>query len=150
VKEKDILKDLKILEAALSDARGKVRGQIAEIGRKRIERRGKLSGISDHAVVRYLERTGRLDPADIRREIGDMVRDSVAFEAVDGLWHSKTGMIFVIEEGNVVTVLGRDQAEKYLGQGLMGGGVADYDAPLERTPVPPMPKLGPISEGDIP
>lgn len=64
--------------------------------------------VTDHAVVRYLERTGRYDIASLRSAIaqgvdqelnGDMTRIEVEVG----------GLVFICDRGTVVTVLTRGQ-----------------------------------------
>lgn len=65
--------------------------------------------VSDHAVLRYLERAGGFDIERLRREIGRRVEDAVAASA-SGV--SVGGVNFRIKEdehGPVVTTVIRDE-----------------------------------------
>jgi hypothetical protein len=135
VSTKDYVRDLQALERSLSEARARVRSELSIIREKQRERSGKARGVSDHAVVRYLERTGRVDTEAARAEINELVDGSEAFKKVDGVWHSPTGMVFIVEDCTVVTVLSREQSERYLGRPLMSGGVAErIDSEYGSTP----------------
>lgn len=131
---KDYVRDLELLHRALSFARTKVSNEISDIREKQRARARKPRSVSDHAVVRYLERTGRVDIEAVRAEVNALVEASESFKKVDGVWHSELGMVFIVEDGVVVTVLSTEQSEKYLGSDLLSGGVAerldDRDAPV--------------------
>ena len=71
----------------------------------------KTIGVTDHALVRWLERTGAMDVESIR----SMLEASLerAAKAVAGLDQSvylilADGMVFVVREGMVTTVLDDD------------------------------------------
>lgn len=62
-------------------------------------------GVSDHAVLRFLERTGRID----LRELHDEILPERAIEQArvlgDGRYPIGNGLLAVIKGGTVVTVL---------------------------------------------
>lgn len=124
-KTTDHIKDLELLDSVLTNARAKVRYEIADIREKQRARQGKSRGVSDHAVVRYLERTGKVDIAAIREEINRMVENAKSFKHTDGMWHSESGLVFIVEQSTVVTVLSAEQSEHYIGRTLLSGEVAE-------------------------
>lgn len=64
------------------------------------------TAVSDHAVLRFLERECGLDIEGLRRTIGEIT----ALGAAAGAPVVKLdGIRFVLVEGRVVTTLGRDQ-----------------------------------------
>lgn len=150
---KDYAKDLTALLTALNDARAKVVNELKQMSLKRAARRGALS-ISDHAVVRYLERTGRIDAASVRAEIAGLFQESVHMVGADGVWNAQNGLVLIVEGGTVLTVLSQEQSENYLGQSLVDGGVAERIAASGTiTPNKPRPKmngqkLGPITDDE--
>lgn len=78
--------------------------------------------VSDHAIVRYLERVTDVDLDLLRAEIRGLARDAVAFAKCDGHWHAEKRLVFILNEtGDVVTVLSEEQAARYWGRRLVNG-----------------------------
>lgn len=65
--------------------------------------------VSDHAVLRYLERVEGVDVAAVRRRIAAAVRISERHEGVSGVLHG--GLRYKIRDGVVVTVLFSSQPD---------------------------------------
>ncbi len=64
--------------------------------------------ITDHALVRFLERAGGLDVPALRRQLSDALgRASRCAEQIDAKNFSvkSDGLTFVVMEGNCVTVM---------------------------------------------
>lgn len=61
--------------------------------------------VSDHAIVRYLERTGRIDMKALRREILSDRTVELAKVLGDGRYPIPNGCLAVIKSKTVVTVL---------------------------------------------
>jgi hypothetical protein len=77
--------------------------------------------VTDHALVRYLERTGTVKTDRVRIKMRKMVAEAVPFAKCDGLWHAATQLVFIVEGDTLVTVLGGPLAEKYFGRRLVDG-----------------------------
>lgn len=146
--EKTYIGDLKLLEQALTEARARVRYELADIKEKqRARKMNRPRDISDHAVVRFLERTGRVDVEAVRREISALIDASTPFGGkTEGVWHSDTGMVFILEGRVVVTVLSEEQSEKYIGRELVTGEVAERLATSGRSYVQSTPPKRPKIE----
>lgn len=70
-------------------------------------------GVSDHAIIRYLERTGRIDLESLRREILSDRTVELAKVLGDGRYPIPNGCIAVIKQKTVVTVLVNGGEEKH-------------------------------------
>ena len=82
--------------------------------REQLARAEKSRRVSDHAIVRYLERIYGIDMEKTRADMRDLCDASVSFANCDGLWHSR-GMVFITnDDGDVVTVLGEKEVEGYV------------------------------------
>lgn len=80
------------------------------------------SRVSDHAVIRYLERIVGVDVEAIRADIRLLASESVQFKNCDGFWNKEFGAVFMLNEENaVVTILGKKEGAKYLGRRLVDG-----------------------------
>ena len=62
-----------------------------------------MKRVSEHALLRYLERTGRLDRAEIEKEI--LTPDLVAAIKLGANSFKVNGHTWLIENGRVVTFL---------------------------------------------
>jgi len=133
VAAEDHIKDLKLIDEMLVSARSRVRNEIATIREKQRQRARKPRDVSDHAVVRYLERTGRIDIDAIRQEINALADEAVPFAKADGVWHAGAGMVFITNGSSVVTVLSEEQSEKYIGRDLATGDEAQRIAGNDAT-----------------
>lgn len=69
--------------------------------------------ISDHAVVRYLERVMKVDVERVRREIGRRV-DRGAELGASGV--EIDGLVFKLQDGTVTTVLEASRPDKRCGR----------------------------------
>ena len=69
--------------------------------------------VSDHAVLRYLERALGIDAEAVRRQIGKKV-DAVMMEGASGV--VMDGITFRIVNGVVVTVMHRSRPDPRLGR----------------------------------
>lgn len=82
----------------------------------------KQLAVSDHAVVRYMERVLNLDIEKLRDDIRELAATGTAFKNMDGLWCPKRQVIVIIENNRVLTVLGKREAEKHHGRQLVTDG----------------------------
>lgn len=71
----------------------------------------KAPGVTDHAIVRYLERAAGLDIDEVRRRILPPALEALARKGGRGTFPipGEEGMRAVIDNGVVVTVLGGTQ-----------------------------------------
>jgi hypothetical protein len=77
--------------------------------------------VTNHALLRYLERVVGLDLESHRNEIRALCDQASEFKNCDGLWHQSGVVLITNESGDVVTVLGSDEAKKYAGRRLVSG-----------------------------
>ncbi|MFD1342904.1 hypothetical protein [Litorisediminicola beolgyonensis] len=79
-----------------------------------------LLHVTDHAVVRYLERVAGLDIAAIRCEIGRRAEQAIEHGAAGAI---SGGFVHRIVDGSVVTVTPHNQPK--IGQGKRRGSAQD-------------------------
>ena len=77
--------------------------------------------MTDHAIVRYLERQKGVDVEAIRNEIRKIADESTPVSDGEHHWHESGAMLVIAESGRVVTVLSPEQVEKWGGRKLKGG-----------------------------
>lgn len=83
--------------------------------------------VSDHAVVRFLERSAGVPIDRIRDMIRRRAEESTPFVDGEHHWHP-SGIVMVIgDEGQVVTVLDEGLARKWAGRKLRNGGRSAQD-----------------------
>lgn len=70
--------------------------------------------VTDHAIIRYLERVLHLDMDKVREDIRSMATDTVpmAGPPYGAHMHSKGKAMFIIHGERVVTVIGRREIER--------------------------------------
>jgi hypothetical protein len=77
--------------------------------------------VTDHALLRYLERHKGIDVTALRDELRALADAAEPAKDMEHHWHP-SGVIMVIgEEGQVITVLSPEQAEKWNGRRLFRG-----------------------------
>jgi hypothetical protein len=109
---------LSLLSGAASDVRRKL--DIAKETKRQMN--GDVRRVTDHSLVRYLERVKGIDMEAVRGEINALVDASVGFKnAKDARWNSEAKLTLIVEGETVVTILGAEQSEKYLGRSLENG-----------------------------
>ena len=75
--------------------------------------------VTDHAVLRYLERVKNVDVDGARREIAQAMRSAMAHNVSCVRWR---GARFIVRDGSVITV-------------LEGTWLAPFDRPVDPEPV---------------
>ncbi|TMV09842.1 hypothetical protein FGK63_01870 [Ruegeria sediminis] len=73
-----------------------------------------MAHVTDHAVLRYLERVKGLDVETIRREIGHIVDLAVDHPAACGVVSG--GFVYRMQEGAVITVIPQASADLRTGR----------------------------------
>lgn len=90
--------------------------------------------VSDHAVVRFLERVKGVDLEAVRNILRRLADEAVPEKKGDHYWHSGEGIMLLIgERGQIITILSPEQAQKHTGRKLKNG---------ERISNPPSPSHG--------
>lgn len=115
------LTDLKAVEAAMSPKLQAVRGRIAHLRKRKVEIGDEQRLVTDHALLRYLERYHGVDVAAIRDDLRRMADEAVPAKDGEHHWHPSGVMLVLGEVGQVITVLSADQAAKHAGRKLMNG-----------------------------
>ena len=135
-KDEALRREIKDRESVKQLLNARVRDLMHELDTLRAERRRlglEERQISDHAVVRYLERIAGLDIEAVRAEVRTMASRAVPFKNCDGLWDEQTQTVVVLGGGDgVVTILGVEQAEKYIGRRLLNGEMAAGERDLPK------------------
>jgi hypothetical protein len=121
--------DLNALESSLSAKLAQVRRRKAEIKAARVEAGEVERDVTDHAVVRYLERCEGMDVEAIRSKLRTMASEARVSKDGDHYWHDSGAVLILGEDGQVVTVLAGDQIEKWLGRKLADGSRAELADP---------------------
>lgn len=88
-----------------------------------LQRRGvKHRKVSEHAVLRFLERIASVDTGNIRNIIRRMASRAVPTHIKDHYWDKTTGTMLIIgDDGQVITILSPTQAKAWLGMKLADG-----------------------------
>jgi hypothetical protein len=122
------LADLSAVETNLNNALAGIRGRKAALKRARIRAGAEIRPVTDHAIIRYLERHKGFDIETVRDEMRAIA--AAADPAKDGEHHihQASGVIMVLgADGTIVTVLSAEQSEKWIGRRLANGGLVGGD-----------------------
>jgi hypothetical protein len=87
--------------------------------------------VTDHAIVRYLERQKGFDMDALKAEMRKIADESVPTNDGDTHWHENGVIMILGEEGQIVTVLSHSQVEKWLGRKLKNGQRIPMEEPLK-------------------
>ena len=116
--------DLKAIEQSLSE-------RLAEIRRLRrlhhiaqVERGVKERTVSDHAVLRFMSRVMKVDTEAVRAEIRRLADECSPVKDGEHYWHPSGVVLILGDGGQVVTVLGEEQSQKFIGRKLLHQGRA--------------------------
>ncbi len=121
------IEELRNLQQILNDNVSMVRRRLSAAKNKLLSASAEKRDVSDHAIVRYLERAKGVDVAAIRNEITELADKAVPFKNCDGLWEASSGVVIITnDDGLVVTILTQEQAQKYIGRRLTNGDRAAY------------------------
>lgn len=123
-------------EGVLSARLNHLRTLRARLGQELI-RRGKAERpVSDHAVLRYLERHKSIDIEAVRQELRQIADDATPAKDGEHHWHP-SGVILVIgDAGQVITVLSPAQAKMWCGTGRKLANGTRATAPHETLETP--------------
>jgi hypothetical protein len=114
--------DLCIDETRIGASLAKLRRRKAKLRSELVAMKAEPREVSDHAVLRYLERAKGIDILGIRSEMRAMADAAIPAKDRETHWHPETGLVFIIgESGQVITVLSPEQSEKYAGRKLANG-----------------------------
>lgn len=105
--------DLLSLENGLQAKVAAVRRARGERKKERIRRGVLTRAVSDHALVRYLERCKGFDVEGLRRELRAMADEAIPSKDGEHHWHSSGAALILGQDGQIVTVLGSEQIEKW-------------------------------------
>lgn len=113
--------DLQAIEHEYSRLLSKVRAERAFRRKKRVEMGAEQRMVTDHALIRYLERHKGLNVEAVRDEMRALADNSTP--AKDGEHHwSEAGIIMVLgASGQIITVLSTEQATTWFGRKLRNG-----------------------------
>lgn len=81
--------------------------------------------VTSHSILRYLTRADPTLGEAIVTNLQKMATEAKPFVGDDARWHSETGLVLIVEDGVVVTILDREQSAKYRGRNLADGGKAE-------------------------
>jgi len=116
--------DLSAIETLLAGRLSAIRRRKERLRRRRVEAGLEERGVTDHAVIRYLERVKGVDIEAIRAELRQIASEAVQAKDGEHHWHAETGTILILEaDGRIVTILSREQAEKWTGRKMKDGTV---------------------------
>lgn len=118
----DEINDVGAAIGRLNNAASALRRYHAELKERQAKLGDRQRPVTDHAVVRYLERCKGVDITAIRNELRQMADDAIAAKDGEHHWHEETGTILVIgDDAQVITVLDPEQVEKWAGRKLSNG-----------------------------
>ena len=110
-----------------------LRNERTRLKKKLIDMGAAEREVSDHAVIRYLERIKGIDVEAARVELRQMANEADGFQGRrnDHYWHNGSGLVLLLnKEGGVITILSEKQAEKHIGRKLKDGKRAVRAEPL--------------------
>ncbi len=107
--------DLTIVEAGLQSKVAAVRRAKGDLKKERIRRGVLTRTVSDHALVRYLERCKGFDVETLRDELRRMAAEAAPSSDGECLLHPTGAGLIIGQDGQIVTVLGRDQIRRWTG-----------------------------------
>lgn len=117
----DELNELSALERILTARLASIKRGKDRLRRKKVEQGLALRRVSDHAVLRYLERYKGFDVEAVREELRQLADESEPARDGEHHWHP-SGVIMVIgDTGQIVTVLSAEQSEKWAWRKLGNG-----------------------------
>lgn len=106
----------------LNTALATLRLRHAELKEERLRRGQRERSVSDHAVVRYLERHEGLDIEAVREELRAIADASTPAKDGEHHWHEESQLILILgEAGQIITVLAPEQLEKWSNRKLRNG-----------------------------
>ena len=111
------------LDLRLETARGRVQSMNKERERllEKLAKRGRsmrVRIVTDHALLRYLERHKGIDLDAIRDEIRGLADEALAFKDGEHYRHPNGVVMVLGNKGKVVTILSPEQSEKFNGRKL--------------------------------
>ena len=105
-----------------------LRREQKRLRQERGRRANDLRRVSDHAVVRFLERSAGVPIDRIRDMIRRRAEESTPFIDGEHHWHPSGIVIVIGDEGQVVTVLDADLARKWAHRKLKNGQRSDQES----------------------
>ena len=112
---------LNALEVALGDHLAAIRREKAEMRKARIAAGTEERPVSDHAIVRYLERHMGVDVEAVRAKLRSLADNAIPSKDGEHHWHPSGVLMVIGAAGQVVTVLSPEQAAKWDGRKLRNG-----------------------------
>jgi protein-disulfide isomerase-like protein with CxxC motif len=117
----DTLGDLGALEQSLAARLANIRREKAAIKRAQVESGAEPRRVTDHALIRYLERHKGIDVNACRDEMRSLADQAVPSKDGEHHWHASGVILIIGEEGQIITVLSPEQVEKWAGRKLANG-----------------------------
>lgn len=118
----DQIGDIAVVIGRLAGLLGELRREQGRLKHEKARRGLSERPVSDHAIIRYLERCKGVEVEAARRELRRMADEATPAQDGEHHWHEDTGTILIIgNEGQVVTVLSADQIDKWRGRKLSNG-----------------------------
>lgn len=105
--------DLLSLESGLQAKVAAVRRARDERKKERIRRGVLTRAVSDHALVRYLERCKGFDMERLRWELRQMADEATPSKDGECHLHSSGAGLILGQDGQIVTVLGSEQIKRW-------------------------------------
>lgn len=113
--------DLASIEDRLSQRLAEIKRAKSALKKERVDRGFEQRAVSDHALVRYLERCKGMDMEALREEMRLLAEGSTPAKDGEHHWHP-SGVILVLgQDGRVITVLSGEQLKNWLGRKLKNG-----------------------------
>ena len=123
------IQDLKHRASKLSTLLAGVNAQINAYRCDEIAAGREVRSVSDHALLRYLERHKGIDMEAVRDEIRTMANEAEPLKDRETHAHPSGVVMIIGADGQVITVLSGEQSQKYVGRKLANGKVLVYARP---------------------
>ena len=107
-------RDLAAIETVLSGRIASVRRHKARLKAEAVAAGDLERMVTDHAVLRYLERHRGIDIEAVRNELRRIANEALQAKDSEHHWHEESGVLLIIgDEGQVITVLAPEHVEKW-------------------------------------
>lgn len=117
----DEIADIIGLETALGGRLSSLRRRREKLKRDLVELGKSERLVTDHALIRYLQRHKGIDVDAMRDELRALADGAAPAKDGEHFWHPSGVIMIIGNEGQIVTVLSPEQSEKWDGRKLKNG-----------------------------
>lgn len=117
----DEIADLAAIEQVVAEHLAMVRRRKGVLKKHLVESGEELRLVTDHALLRFMERHKGIDVDSFRSELRKLADEAQPAKDGEHHWHASGVIMIIGSEGQVITVLSQEQAEKWDGRKLKNG-----------------------------